>query len=451
MRTKKRIGRLAAMAIGVSILLVSSAAMSQTKIYSQELPIVCTEAGPTTAGVVKIVNRDPTQPFGASACSASAVCSVSVPMGSTCVDLQDALMVACNLDLSLGTQPQVHSNTTPGHWTDLYHVGAQPIGACVGVGTGASLAFSPLTTDFVYQPIGGLQVGRGQEVVTTLTKNACTTDIDGNGTTNVSDFLVELGAFGVPCSAGQSCRTDLNADGITDIFDTLILGNAWNESCTELLTDGGYETNPLSASYFRTDGNNWTPGQWNAENAIIDATATVGVPPVDKRMLQIRTSSDVVSNVSQLADLTGKVPAGSSMVTCTYYVRSATPATITSFLVVGTGINLNPLTDGVLGGQTAAVFGPTVNTSGAGGAWVQASVSRPIPAGMKVLWFDVELVNQGAPVDGAFVDRASCFISAVPPVPALSGTGRLLLAAALVVAAAAALRLAARPKKQIRG
>jgi hypothetical protein len=173
-------------------------------------------------------------------------------------------------------------------------------------------------------------------------------------------------------------------------------------------------------------------------------------------MLQVKQSGDVVSNVSQLINVTGLVsPSGQSVVTCTFYANanlaadaSAVGATVTSFLVTGTGENANPPEQGVLTGQTAPVVGTPVSLTVAG--WTQGSVSRSVPANTTFIWFDVEAVNQGAPVDGVFIDRASCVLTLAAPTPALSPMGVALLGLLLLGSAGVAIRrrLAALPTAQ---
>jgi hypothetical protein len=51
----------------------------------------------------------------------------------------------------------------------------------------------------------------------------CPTDLDGNGSTDVSDLLMIISAWG-PCSG---CIEDLDGNGTVDVSDLLALIAAW--------------------------------------------------------------------------------------------------------------------------------------------------------------------------------------------------------------------------------
>jgi hypothetical protein len=51
----------------------------------------------------------------------------------------------------------------------------------------------------------------------------CPADLTGDGSVDVSDLLVLLGAWGA-CSG---CASDLNGDGFVDVSDLLMLFAAW--------------------------------------------------------------------------------------------------------------------------------------------------------------------------------------------------------------------------------
>lgn len=58
----------------------------------------------------------------------------------------------------------------------------------------------------------------------------CSTDINKDGITNNSDFLLLLPKFGQPCGP-TSCSTDINKDGITSYSDLLLFLPRFGQSC----------------------------------------------------------------------------------------------------------------------------------------------------------------------------------------------------------------------------
>lgn len=62
-----------------------------------------------------------------------------------------------------------------------------------------------------------------------VTPDVCTGDIDGNGTRDVGDLLVALGAYG--CTGGNCGEADLDNDGTVGVNDLLVLLSLFGQPC----------------------------------------------------------------------------------------------------------------------------------------------------------------------------------------------------------------------------
>ncbi len=180
------------------------------------------------------------------------------------------------------------------------------------------------------------------------------------------------------------------------------------EACTQsFLTDRDFEPGTVLHAYARTAANPWMAGEWNAESANVIQGAAAGILPLnDDGMLRVNDAGGVVSQVSQIIDVTG-----TGMDVVNYSVSVNAPSATPIRLFLGAGDGQTPV--GTLTNLTSELVEFTTDADPE--TWEEVTGSRTLPASTAFLHYELRARNDSIPVGGVFFDAG--YVELVPDGP----------------------------------